>query len=344
MQNAYTHNILKKIISLTTERDLISLEYLLAKSLYDLILPADVDIANAVKIYHAKNLTQQIFTTTDTKRNPDGEQLSQHLKDQLSHCFTKCENSIVNESNKPSVTLYPLKNSLGKAIAVIAIQTVIEDADLSKTIGLVLQIYQNFSGIIRDNEHDTLTGLLNRKTFEYKVNKMLSMMHKKKMRQDDKPNSAYFLAILDIDHFKKINDVHGHLVGDKILVEFTKLMKETFREKDMLFRYGGEEFVAIFECANASDIKPVLERFRMKVADYHFPNVKDVKASIGFTQIKQSDATLQIVDRADQALYHAKENGRNQICHFEAMTYDTQTSNTVEANHSEQNEGVLVAE
>ncbi len=319
MQKNHTHAVLNKLISLTRERDLVSLEYLLAKSICELIAPDNTEVVNAVKIYHAKNLDKQIFATTDSDRNAHGEQLPQALKDVLTVAFISCENCVYTNNGQPDVNIYPLTNSQHEVIAVIAIEAIIQDDALSNTIALVLQVYQNFAGIIRDNEHDTLTGLLNRKTFEYKLNKILTAMHKTKMRQDDKPNSSYFLALFDIDHFKKINDVYGHLIGDEVLLTFSKMMQQTFREKDMLFRYGGEEFVAVFECANKADIALVLERFRTKIANFTFPKVGDVKVSIGYTQIQSSDATLQIVDRADQALYYAKKNGRNQIRDFEAL-------------------------
>lgn len=313
MQTNHTHAVLNKLISLTRERDLVSLEYLLAESICELISPNNKEASDAVKIYHAKNLDKQIFVTTDSDRNADGEQLPKDLKDVLTVAFISCENCVYTKTGQPNVNIYPLTNSQHEVIAVISIPAVIKDAALRNTIALVLQIYQNYAGIIRDNEHDTLTGLLNRKTFEYKLNKALSTMQHTKMRQDDKATNVHFLALLDIDHFKKINDVHGHLVGDEVLLSFSEIMKKTFREKDMLFRYGGEEFLAVFECANEADIALVLERFRKTISDHSFPQVGNVKVSIGYTQIQASDAVLQIVDRADQALYYAKKNGRNQI-------------------------------
>lgn len=278
-----------------------------------------MSIQQAVKIYHAQNLEKRIFKTTDTERHPQGEALSTPLKQALVKCFENGKHTIFCEENGKDYTIYPLKNSKSVCVAAIAIEGKIHDAELSNTIAMVLQVYQNFTGVIRDNEHDTLTGLLNRKTFEYKINKILSIMHKKKMRKDDKVNTHYFLAIFDIDHFKKINDIHGHLIGDEVLLTFSQIMRDTFRENDMLFRYGGEEFVGVFECTNQGDIQLVLERFRKKIEQYHFSQVGHLTVSIGFTQIKAFDATLNMIDRADQALYFAKNNGRNQISHHQQL-------------------------
>ncbi len=319
MITSNTHSVLNKLITLTNERDLISLEQLLAESLYDLISPNNIALANTVKIYHVKDIHKQIFTIKGSARNPKGEKISTALKAALTECFSTGQNGLYQEKNKASLSLYPLKNSKAETIAVIVIQALIDDSELSNTISMVLHVYQNFAGLIRDNEHDTLTGLLNRKTFDSKVNKVMSLMHKEKTRKDDKNNNHYFIVIFDIDHFKKVNDVYGHLMGDEVLLLFSQMMTETFREKDMLFRYGGEEFVGVFECSDPLDILIVLERFRKKVAYYAFPQVGKVTVSIGYTQILQYDTTVQMVERADLALYYAKNNGRNRICYYEEL-------------------------
>lgn len=319
MIQSNTHSVLHKLITLTSERDLVSLEHLLAASLYELISPTNIGAANTIKIFHAKDLEKQIFTTKDSLRNAEGEKISQALKDSLSECFKSGTDSVVVESNASTLSLYTLRNSKAETIAVISIEAAIEDEDLRRTITMVLHVYQNFASLIRDNEHDTLTGLLNRKTFEAKVNKVMSVMHTGKSRKDDKQDNHFYIAVMDIDHFKKINDVHGHLIGDEVLVLFAQIMHETFREKDMLFRYGGEEFIGIFECANDADILLALERFRKKISDFTFPQVGKVTVSIGYTQIKEYDTHVNMVGRADQALYHAKNSGRNCIFNYEDL-------------------------
>lgn len=335
MIKSHTHSVLHKLITLTSERDLVSLELLLSESLFELISPTDISIANTIKIYHVKDAEKQLFSTKDSDRNSNSEEISPTLKNALSTCFSCGEYGLYRENNETPLSLYPLKNSKSETIAVIAIQAEINDEDLKYTIGMVLHVYQNFAGLIRDNEHDTLTGLLNRKTFEGKVNKVMSLMHHEKSRKDDKPDNHFYIAILDIDHFKKINDVYGHLIGDEVLLLFAQLMIETFREKDMLFRYGGEEFVSIFECANDTDILQALERFRTKISGFTFPQVGKVTVSIGYTTIKEYDTTVQMVERADLALYHAKNHGRNCIFNYEHLL---ETGVLVEKN----NEGDVV--
>lgn len=319
IKSTHTHSVLSKLITLTNERDLVSLEHLLTESLFELISPNNIDVANTVKIYHAKNLQKQIFTTKGSDRNSECENISPSLKSALTKCFTTGANCLYEEKNKQSLSLYPLKNAKAETISVIVVQALIDDPKLSHTISMVLHVYQNFAGLIRDNEHDTLTGLLNRKTFDGKVNKVMSLMHQAKARKNDKTDTHYFIAILDIDNFKKVNDVYGHLMGDEVLLLFSQMMTETFREKDLLFRYGGEEFVGVFECSEPIDILLALERFRKKVAAFDFPQVGKVTVSIGYTQILQFDSTVQMVERADLALYFAKNNGRNRICNYEEL-------------------------
>ncbi len=312
-----THEILDHLIALTGERDLASLERLLARSLSEFL---GNDIAKeVVKIFHVRNLKDQIFTTMQSKRSIEGENITAAYKDALTYCFISGDDHLYIDPENNEVALYPLHNSQHEVMAVIALPTLVDDPDIKRIIRQVIRVYQNYTSLIRDNEHDTLTGLLNRKTFEYRMQKMLTVMHKTKQRRDDQPNSAYFLAVFDIDHFKRVNDEHGHLIGDEVLLTFSQLMKRSFREKDMLFRYGGEEFITVFECAQAQDIDIVLERFRKLVETHQFPTVNNITVSMGYTQVLAYDMTLQVVGRADQALYHAKECGRNQIQQYEKL-------------------------
>jgi len=103
-----------------------------------------------------------------------------------------------------------------------------------------------------------------------------------------------------------VNDEFGHLIGDEVLLLFSQMMTKSFRETDPLFRFGGEEFVGIFGCAEDSDITAVLKRFTDKLQTFSFPQVGKVTASVGFTKLTDDSAPSQLVDRADLALYYAK--------------------------------------
>ncbi len=182
---------------------------------------------------------------------------------------------------------------------------------------ILLGFFRNYVLLLNDNQRDHLTGLLNRKSFDDKIMKMILSLSSANKRDVDKVH--YCLALLDIDHFKRVNDTHGHLLGDEVLLHFAQCMNETFREYDLLFRVGGEEFVVVLRNVDAERAAAVMERFRKVVETHYFPQVGQITASIGVTFIGPADLPGTIIDRADQALYYVKEHGRNQIAFHEQL-------------------------
>lgn len=186
-----------------------------------------------------------------------------------------------------------------------------------------LRFYANYLALLDYSELDTLTGLHNRKAFDDYFERLLN--HKLEvtrntleLRRRATPSSAW-LAILDIDHFKKINDTWGHLFGDETLLRFSRLLKQSFRSEDQLFRFGGEEFIVILRAEDDHGALMALERFRHQLASTDFPQVGGVTCSIGFTRIDAALPATDILGRADEALYYAKSTGRNRTCLYEAL-------------------------
>jgi diguanylate cyclase (GGDEF)-like protein len=319
MHTLNTHSVLNKLISLTNERDSAALEFSLAKSLFDLIANLYPGNVKPVRVYHIVDIRKQLFSTIAIGKDINEDNLSASLITTLTSCFKSGESCIYEHDNEARATLYPLKASDGITAAIIAIEDLVCDTHLDTTICMLLQIYQNFTKLIRDNEHDTLTGLLNRKSFEHKINKVLGQTQTKSKRNDDKSDQRFYLAIFDIDHFKRVNDQYGHLIGDEVLLLFSQLMKQTFRNSDQLFRFGGEEFIGIFECTYPQDISNALNRFREAISNFDFPQVGKVTVSAGYTEIVAFDISSHLIDRADLALYHAKNNGRNLFSHYEYL-------------------------
>ena len=124
---------------------------------------------------------------------------------------------------------------------------------------------------------------------------------------------------MDIYDFKCINDDFGHVYGDEVLVLLSVLMKTAFRPQDLLFRYGGEEFVIIIRAPDLSVASNVVDRFRVTVAEHIFPQVGQVTVRLGATQIFSNNTTASIIGQADQALYHAKSNGKNKLFIYESL-------------------------
>ena len=129
----------------------------------------------------------------------------------------------------------------------------------------------------------------------------------------------YWLVMVDIDHFKSVNDRFGHLYGDEVLLLLSQLMKASFRQDDMIFRFGGEEFVLIVRCPDQASCLVTLDRFRERIEQYSFPQVGTVTVSLGVTKMQRETFLATLLDYADQALYYSKRNGRNQVTFFEDM-------------------------
>lgn len=189
------------------------------------------------------------------------------------------------------------------------------------------RIYANLHNNLEMAQRDKLTGLLNRQTFDSKLSRMLeiqrslaqSYSRSPQERRKTKEEKLPWLAIIDIDFFKRVNDEFGHLYGDEVILTIGHLIRQCFRRSDLLFRFGGEEFVVVLEPIIAGNVSIALERFRAQVEKHHFPQVGKVTVSIGYAAFVENAFAPKIMDNADQALYFAKENGRNQIANYETL-------------------------
>ncbi len=154
---------------------------------------------------------------------------------------------------------------------------------------------------------DALTGLYNRRHFDNTVER--EFLRSKRYGGD------LTIAIIDIDFFKKINDTYGHLCGDYVLKEVAYLISDNFRKTDLVFRYGGEEFVALLTETSLESAKIPLERLRKKIenSDFIYDGQKiNVTVSIG-ASVNNAETVAEFLDNADKALYKAKNAGRNKL-------------------------------
>lgn len=159
---------------------------------------------------------------------------------------------------------------------------------------------------------DPLTGAGNRRAMEQKLMEMMS--HQR--RNQDTPAS---LIIMDLDEFKKINDLHGHSVGDEILVEFVQTLESRIRSSDSLYRFGGEEFVVIAENTELSDGTKLAEQLRCSVSSSEVLKKYEVTISVGTAQFLKCETAFEWLGRADKAMYQAKDAGRNTCCVAESI-------------------------
>jgi len=152
---------------------------------------------------------------------------------------------------------------------------------------------------------DELTKLPNRRA--------LAQRFLQEMQRARRHRNAIAFMMIDLDHFKRVNDTYGHLNGDAVLAELAQILKGSARESDVCARYGGEEFALILHETTESGARILAERIRSKVAAATFPGGLRLTISVGVAASDDAALFTQLMDRADQALYMAKQGGRNQV-------------------------------
>jgi diguanylate cyclase (GGDEF)-like protein len=158
---------------------------------------------------------------------------------------------------------------------------------------------------------DALTGIANRRAFQARLEAEIS--------RTNRYHVPISLMLLDVDHFKRLNDAHGHLAGDEVLQRMGQLLKAGARNTDFVARYGGEEFAVILVNTRQAAAERAAERLRARIETEPWP-YGAITASIGIaTQGSAADTASEMIRQADQALYFAKKSGRNQVMHFLAM-------------------------
>lgn len=197
-----------------------------------------------------------------------------------------------------------------------------------KVLSGLIEYLSNHVGLLDYGETDALTRLPNRKTFDKHLYEVLTqaaidesgaVLADGNHRRQPKSDAHHWLAVLDIDHFKSVNDTYGHLIGDEVLIMFARLIRESFRFQDQIFRFGGEEFVVVTQPTDAESIKKVFDRFRQNVETHNFSQVGRVTVSIGYSRLTTSDTPPDVIDRSDEALYYVKQNGRNGLASYEEL-------------------------
>ncbi|GEM46352.1 diguanylate cyclase domain-containing protein [Deinococcus cellulosilyticus] len=179
-----------------------------------------------------------------------------------------------------------LFNMLGFAIAMMVIRSRI--------------LYLKATHHLRtEAQTDPLTGIYNRRQFEMDMPGL---------------NPGDSLLLLDLDHFKQVNDRHGHQTGDRVLQEFTALLQSCTRNRDRVYRIGGEEFLVVLRAVTPAGSARIAERIRSQVAAHAFEAVGQLTVSGGWCMLQQDRAVEDTLQQADHFLYQAKQQGRNQMC------------------------------
>ncbi len=318
--------LLESAIHISEERDKRSLANALVENLADHLEFSSVSLLTIPRTDKPDYLEITSYVCLDKSRSriyqrPDTEV---PYDDLITKAIDRCE--IVSETvDGLTRTIFPIVVS-SSVIGLLVINHYTEQCPSQNLVTGFLHLYSNFIAILDDNERDTLTGLLNRKSFDSLLSDLLrklpvnqSSLKDTLERRETSMETYHWLGILDIDHFKRINDSFGHLYGDEVLMMFANIMSNSFRKQDLMFRYGGEEFVVAIVQATEENTVMVLERFRKKLDEFKFPQVSGVTASIGFAKILPDAHASLVMEHADQALYYAKQNGRNQLANYHRL-------------------------
>ncbi|MCC2617952.1 diguanylate cyclase [Aestuariibacter halophilus] len=219
------------------------------------------------------------------------------------------------ESNRPitsasehmfqNVTVFPLTSLNDQVEQICLVVYDVTDEALGK-----LQIQRLNETLENMSRVDGLTGLYNRRFWEEQFN-----LEYKRSKRAGHPAS---LIMLDIDHFKRVNDTYGHPGGDDVIKMLARIIKKSVRETDVCGRYGGEEFAILLPDTTAKQARIVAERIR-KLAEHvpveHEEHTIVFTVSLGIAELQDSyQQPLVWLEKADQALYEAKESGRNRVC------------------------------
>jgi len=195
------------------------------------------------------------------------------------------------------------------------------------TIYELIEIFTNILLLIDQRYRDPMTGLYNRYAFHDIIRPILIPTD-----TDQPQEQEHCLAMLDIDHFKKINDTYGHMIGDEVLILFSRQIANMIRSDDAFFRMGGEEFITIIRNTSQEKSFETLERIRNLISESRFPRVGQITVSIGSAMFTQKSDPSAAIDRADKALYYAKSNGRNQTRNYETLLKEKKVTPASEEN------------
>ena len=181
--------------------------------------------------------------------------------------------------------------------------TAIEETHRLFTLSKVTHIYQKTKSLEAEIEVDALTGVYRKKYFDLRLEQML------------KEKDHFALVVVDIDDFKAINDNYGHTVGDEALKAFSSLLKENTRHGDLIARWGGEEFLLILKMDDQQKAMERVEILRRIIDTYVFAHIQHLTASFGVAWREQCncDDANSLLQRADEALYEAKNKGKNRV-------------------------------
>ena len=328
-------SLLKHMVDLTGHRDHNLLDVSVISALHELTGASQARVLEIFKVRGEAMVRPRVWisdgqvVSMDESASAEASGESMTLYPGLLGCISRRDSSFQEVHDDQSRTLWvPIwQNEIATACLQISCPTAFSANTLDVMEG-ILSVYRNYQNLLDYSERDSLTGLLNRKTFDEKFSRMVSFNTQPETQlpgasEDDErrrinETRSQWLAVVDIDHFKRVNDQFGHLYGDEVLILVANLLRSSFRSQDRVFRFGGEEFVILLRSSTLDDARKAFERFRANVEAHNFPQVGTVTVSVGFVSIS-AETPVVILGHADQALYHGKTHGRNQVCFYDEL-------------------------
>jgi diguanylate cyclase (GGDEF)-like protein len=329
-RNVAAPDFIDRVAALIDVRDKDDLEFTLARVMFDLVGASRL-VVWRVHVHEGEVMLQERIRLGETGSiGCDDAALTQgpllHMGAELQASFHTRSDVRGRRPEGAMLYVYPVLDSAG-VVGLLEIERRARfDDEHDRLVRGLIRIYRSHLGILDDTDTDELTGLTNRRPFEDAFRRVMLVNDRPRWTRGAGPGLGTRpsapraeIAVIDIDLFKRVNDRFGHAYGDEVLVLLARLMRSAFRETDRLYRFGGEEFVVLLQSFDPAGADRALERFRKAVEAYDFPQVGRVTVSIGVTSVREGDAGSCAFGRADQALYAAKRNGRNQVQRYETL-------------------------
>lgn len=331
--------LIEHFIKLTDHRDRDLLELTLAKALIDLLPIERVVMAKVLSEEGVKRWLE--IATLDARGGGkvvdplrvdfESLRLLEDAKDRLNCVLTHSPMVVAWAGEEgPRITYIPLfSDSRNDDEGVIEIHSgsVLKDGQM-QSISELHRVFKNMYNLLAYSDRDALTGLLNRKslddTFYSAVleemddaldghSKALDVLAIPGQERRHRVPPNYWLGTMSVDNFGLLSDKSGHLIAEEVLLLVARIMNNTFRTYDRIYRFGGEQFAVLMHCPDEALVLAAFERFRANMEKFNFPQVGRVTACGGFTRISADDSPSTALERAERAVDYAQHNGGNKV-------------------------------
>lgn len=331
-KNNYNITLIDSLAEITRHHDRSMLEESVLKTISDLFQPESLHLfllegSNGGKVHKP-------IVVVDNKGavHLDNDSLADTMTEKLNKALSASAESksiklLENDEQTGWDIIYPILNLSKDVFSLLVCHCKKSpSSEEQQVVDGILHVYSNYLSLIEKTQRDKLTGLFNRETLDTEITKVLmqgTAESTSKEIENEKRHSDHlttWLGVVDIDHFKLINDSYGHLYGDEVLILVARLMMNScVRGDDLVYRYGGEEFVVMLKAVNEHNAMMAFYRLRQNIDKHKFPQVGNVTISIGFVELMNQQSASDVIGMADEALYFAKENGRNQTISYKKL-------------------------